>query len=269
MSELELYMSTAVRAARAGGDILMKNLKTLTAQDIEEKDAFDFVTRVDRQSEDAVIAEIKKAHPDHKILAEETLKDASGEFFRWIIDPLDGTTNYIHGYPSFAVSIGLEYDGEVLVAVVLDPLRDELFTATKGGGAYLNGNIMRVASFWGLERSLIATGFPFKNKHMLDHYLSVFKSVFLKVSGIRRAGAAALDLAHLAAGRCDGFFELGLAPWDIAAGSLLIIEAGGQISDFGGGGQFIQTGNIVAGVPEVYETLITDVQEVFKGIIDS
>ncbi|HEB02664.1 MAG TPA: inositol monophosphatase [Nitrospirae bacterium] len=267
MVGLDQYLDTAVRAARKGAEVLSKNLGRLAEGDIVSKDQFDFVTRVDRQSEEAVIAEIKKAYPAHRILAEETLKDAPGGF-RWIIDPLDGTTNYIHGYPAFSVSVALENDGQVVAGAVLDPLRDELFTATKGGGAYLNGRAMKVAPFRGLERALITTGFPFRSKQMLDHYLLAFKAIFLKVSGIRRSGSAALDFAHLAAGRCDGFFELGLSPWDIAAGSLLITEAGGQITDFGGGGGYLETGNVVAGVPEVYESLVRDVQGVFKGIID-
>ncbi len=267
MGGLDQYLDTAVRAARKGAEVLSRDLGGLREGDIGSKDSFDFVTRVDLESEEAVISEIKKAHPAHRILAEETLKDASGGF-RWIIDPLDGTTNYIHGYPAFAVSVALENDGQVVAGAVLDPLRDELFTATKGGGAFLNGSPMKVAPFKGLERALIATGFPFRSKQMLDYYLSAFKSIFLKVSGIRRAGAAALDLAYLAAGRCDGFFELGLSPWDIAAGSLLITEAGGRITDFGGGGGYLETGNVVAGVPEVYEALVRDVQGVFKGIID-
>ncbi len=256
-----------MRAARAGGEVLKRNLGALTETDISTKGSFDFVTRVDRESEEAVIGVIRQSYPGHRFLAEETLKDAVGGY-RWIIDPLDGTTNYIHGYPAFAVSVALEHEGEVVVGVVLDPLRDELFTALKGEGAKLNGSPIKMAPFRGLDRALIATGFPFRSKEMLDDYLRVFKSVFLKVSGIRRAGAAALDFAHLAAGRCDGFFELGLSPWDIAAGGLLITESGGIVTDFGGGGGYLETGNIVAGVPEVHASLLDDVQAVFAGLIE-
>jgi myo-inositol-1(or 4)-monophosphatase len=261
------FLDTAVRAARRGGEILLANLGSLDASDVRSKENFDFVTRVDRESEDAVISEIRKAHPEHSILAEETLNDPAGGY-RWIIDPLDGTTNYIHGYPAFAVSVALEQDGELLAGAVLDPLRDELFTASKGGGAALNGEPVTISSFNGLGQALITTGFPFRSKERLDDYLMAFKRIFLKVSGIRRAGAAALDLAHLAAGRCDGFFELGLSAWDVAAGALLITEAGGVVTDFGGGGDYLETGNIVAGVPEVHSSLLEDVRAVFSGVID-
>jgi myo-inositol-1(or 4)-monophosphatase len=240
---------------------------TISEEDIISKDDFDFVTKIDRKSEKAIISEISSAFPDHKFLAEETLRDDKGGL-RWIIDPLDGTTNYIHGYPQFAVSIALEYDGVVVVGVVLDPLRKEIFSAIMGGGAFLNGKPMQVARYHSLERSLIATGFPFRQKDMLDLYLKAFKAIFMKVSGIRRAGAAALDFAHLAAGRCDGFFELGLSPWDIAAGGLLINEAGGIITDFSGSAEYLDTGNVVAGVPQVHESLLKDVREVFKGTLD-
>ncbi len=261
------FLDPAVAAARMGGEVLKNNLGALSETDISTKGSFDFVTRVDRESEEAVIGTIRESFPDHRFLAEETLKEEAGGY-RWIIDPLDGTTNYIHGYPAFAVSVALEHEGEVVVGVVLDPLRDELFTAVKGGGAELNGSPIRVAPFTGLDRALIATGFPFRSKEMLDDYLRLFKRVFLKVSGIRRAGAAALDFAHLAAGRCDGFFELGLSPWDIAAGGLLITEAGGIVTDFGGGGDYLDSGNIVAGVPEVHTSLLDDVQAVFRGLVD-
>lgn len=261
------FIETAVRAAQRGGEVLRTNLGRLDSADVGSKDHFDFVTRVDRESEDAVIAEIRGTHPDHGFLAEESLRDKKGGY-RWIIDPLDGTTNYIHGYPAFAVSVALELDGELLAGAVLDPLRDELFTASKGGGAFLNGSPVTVSSFGGLGHALISTGFPFRSKERLDDYLKAFKRIFLKVSGIRRAGAAALDLVHLASGRCDGFFELGLSPWDVAAGALMITEAGGVVTDFGGGGDYLETGNIVAGVPEVHSVLLEDVMAVFGGIID-
>ncbi len=261
------FLDPAVRAAKKGGEVLKRNLGKVSEADVSVKAAFDYVTRVDRESEEAIIGLIRDSFPDHRFLAEETIKQEAGGY-RWIIDPLDGTTNYIHGYPAFAVSVALEHEGEVAVAVVLDPLRDELFTAVKGEGAKLNGSPINVAPFRGLDRSLIATGFPFRSKDMLDDYLRLFKTVFLKVSGIRRAGAAALDFAHLAAGRFDGFFELGLSPWDIAAGGLLITEAGGIVTDFGGGGDYLDTGNIVAGVPEVYLSIYEDVRAVFAGLID-
>ena len=261
------FLETAVRAARRGGEVLISNMGTLASADVESKEDFDFVTRVDRESEEAVVALIREEHPGHGFLAEEAHRDEACEY-RWIIDPLDGTTNYIHGYPAFAVSIALEHEGVIVAGAVFDPLRDEMFTATRGGGAFLNNNSIRLSPFRGLERSLLTTGFPFRQKHMLDHYLQAFKLLFSKVSGIRRAGAAALDFAHLAAGRCDGFFELGLSAWDIAAGSLLVTEAGGVVTDFGGGDAYLDTGNVVAGHPEVHAVLLEDMKTVFSGVLD-
>ena len=265
-TEIRNFVRFGEKLARGAGKILRQGFNRRLR--IDYKGRINPVTEYDLKSERYITSEISKRFPDHDILAEEGSDVEKQSPFRWVIDPLDGTTNYIHGYPAFAVSVALENDGEVVAGAVLDPLRDELFTATKGGGAHLNGRAIKVAPFRGLERALITTGFPFRSRQMLDHYLRAFKSIFLKVSGIRRAGAAALDFAYLAAGRCDGFFELGLSPWDIAAGSLLITEAGGRITDFGGGGGYLETGNVVAGVPEVYESLVRDVQGVFKGIID-
>jgi myo-inositol-1(or 4)-monophosphatase len=223
---------------------------------------------VDTESEEAIIDTIRAACPDHHFLAEESLKEEVRDGYRWIIDPLDGTTNFIHGYPVFAVSIALESEGEVILGVVLDPLRDELFTAESGRGAFLNGRPLRVSGIQALEGALITTGFPFRQKSLLDPYLEAFRRIFLRVSGIRRAGSAALDLAHLAAGRCDGFFELGLSPWDMAAGCLMIREAGGVVSDFGGGGEYVKTGNIVAGTPVTHPELLKEVRATFGGIIE-
>src|SRR4030065_571067 len=183
---------------------------------------------------------------------EISVKEGGKGTYRWIIDPLDGTTNYIHGYPVFSISIALEYAGEIIIGVTLDPLRNELFWTEKGSGAYLNCLPMEVSKV-NIGESLVTTGFPFRNKEMIDTYLKLFKNIFLKVSDLRRAGSAALDLAYLACGRCDGFFELGLSPWDIAAGSLLIREAGGVITDFGGGHDHLLTGNVVAGKPAIHE----------------
>jgi myo-inositol-1(or 4)-monophosphatase len=189
------------------------------------------------------------------------------ESYRWIIDPLDGTTNYIHQYPVFSVSIALEYRKERIAGVIYDPLRDDLFTATKGNGAFLNGTRIAVSPVEHLKDSLICTGFPFRQKERIDLYLRLFKNIFNRVSDMRRAGSAALDLAYLACGRCEGFFEIGLSPWDIAAGELMIREAGGIVCDFGGGNNYLTTGNIVAGTPAVYEKLLKEVREVFAGVI--
>lgn len=264
------YLGTAARAARQAGGHILRNLGRLSRRDVDLKQAADFVTRVDREAEDIIVREIQSAHPGHRVLSEELhRKEASPGGMRWIVDPLDGTTNYIHGYPMFAVSIALESDGRIVLGVILDPLRDELFTAELERGAFLNDEPIGVSSFSSLSECLITTGFPFRQKQMLDAYLEAFKRIFLRVSGIRRAGSAALDLAHLAAGRCDGFFELGLSPWDVAAGSLLVTEAGGLVTDLGGGGDYLRTGNIVAGTPAVHPELLREMRGVFAGSVDA
>jgi myo-inositol-1(or 4)-monophosphatase len=261
------FLDTAVEAARRAGDIILRNLGTLSDTDVGKKQASDFVTRVDRESEEAIIGVIKRRFPEHTFLAEESVRDPSREH-RWIIDPLDGTTNYIHQYPMFSVSIALEVEGELALGVVLDPLRGELFHAEKGGGAFLNGMPIHVSSVESPASALITTGFPFRSKHMIDLYLEAFKKVFLLAGDLRRAGSAALDLAHLGAGRCEGFFELGLSAWDIAAGGIIIKEAGGVVTDFAGVDRYLETGNIVAGTPSMHGKLLEAVKETFKGTID-
>jgi len=262
------FLNTAIKVARLAGKVILDHLGKISKRDINLKLTSDFVTSADRESERMIIDTIKKDFPYHHILAEESLKESAGKEYRWIIDPLDGTTNYIHGYPVFSVSIALEYKGEIIVGVIFDPLRDELFFAEKGKGAFLNGNPVRLSSTVALQDSLITTGFPFRRKDMIDPYLKLFKNFFLKVSDLRRAGSAALDLAYLACGRCDGFFEIGLSPWDIAAGSLLIKEAGGVVTDFSGGAEYLWTGNIVAGTPAVHREILKEVKDIFGGIID-
>lgn len=262
------FLGIAIKAARLAGQVIVNHLGKISERDIGLKQAFDFVTSVDRESEKVIIDTIKEHSPDHHFLAEESLKEFGKGGYRWIIDPLDGTTNYIHSYPVFSVSIALEYEGEIIVGVILDPLRDELFLAKKGAGAFLNGNTIKVSEVSTLRESLITTGFPFRSKEMIDPYLKLFKNLFLKVSDLRRAGSAALDLAYLACGRCDGFYELGLSPWDIAAGSLLIKEAGGVVTDFGGGPHYLRTGNIIAGTPAVHKEILPEVKSVFEEIMD-
>jgi myo-inositol-1(or 4)-monophosphatase len=258
---------TAIHAARLAGDYIIDSIGSLTESEINEKQASDFVTRVDSESEKRVINAIKQTYPHHTFLAEESLKETDEEY-RWIIDPLDGTTNFIHGYPVFSVSIALQHRGEIIIGLVLDPSRDELFTAEKGAGAFLNGRPVYVSDVTDFSNSLITTGFPFRRKDLIESYLGVFRNVFDRVSDIRRAGSAALDLAYLASGRCDGFFEIGLSPWDIAAGSLLIKEAGGIVSDFGGGTNYLSTGNIVAGTTMTHEKILEEVRTIFKGTLD-
>jgi myo-inositol-1(or 4)-monophosphatase len=262
------FLKTAVSAARLAGDIILKNLGHLSTADIQTKQAFDFVTKVDRWSEAVIMQTIREKFPSHTFLAEETLKQEDTDNYRWIIDPLDGTTNYIHGYPMFSVSIALEYKRKIIVGVVFDPLKEELFHAVKGGGAFLNNRQTRVSRIALLERSLIATGFPFRAKEMIELYLTAFRQVFEKVSDLRRAGSAAIDLAYVAAGRFEGFFELKLSPWDIAAGSLLIQEAGGIITDFGGGIDYLSTGNVVAGNTFIQPEILEKVKEVFTGTVE-
>jgi myo-inositol-1(or 4)-monophosphatase len=266
--ETEEFLSTAIRAARLSGKIILTNLGKISPKDVLHKQASDFVTRVDREAEEAAIETIRKRFPHHLFLAEESLKETETDQYRWIIDPLDGTTNFIHQYPVFSVSVALEYKGQIILGVILDPLKNELFVAQKGKGAFLNERRAGISGIKKMKDSLITTGFPFRQKGMIDVYLRLFKEVFERVSDLRRAGSAALDLAYLACGRCEGFFEIGLSPWDVAAGSILIKEAGGVITDFGGKQNYLLTGNIVAGVPEVQEELLKEVRLVFKGIID-
>jgi len=263
------FLNRAIDASKLAGRHILDNLGKLSKDEIDTKQSSDFVTRVDKESEEIIVRIIKERFPEHHFLAEETHKDNEPGEYRWIIDPLDGTTNFIHQYPAFSVSIALEHKGEVIVGVIFDPLRNELFTAEKEGGAFLNDNSIRVSQLNDMGSALITTGFPFRKKQLLDDYLRLFKSILMKVSDIRRAGSAALDLAHLACGRCDGFFEIGLNPWDVAAGSIIIKEAGGIISDFGGGNNYLLTGNIVAGTPFIHNEILNEVKRVFQGLIDS
>ena len=262
------FLATAANAAQRAGEFISANRGKLTASDVSLKQAFDFVTRVDTETERIIIEVIRESFPTHHFLAEESIHEIETDDFRWIIDPLDGTTNYIHGFPLSAVSIALQYNREIIAGVIFDPFRNELFTAVKGEGAFLNDNKISVSKVSQIANALVATGFPFKRKELIDHYLKLFKNIFLEVSDIRRAGSAAIDLAYIACGRFDGFFEIGLAPWDCAAGSLLIKEAGGVIANFGGGEDFLSTGNIVAGSPFVQSVVLGKVREVFAGIID-
>ena len=249
-------INIAVRAARAAGDVILRYHNQVDLLTIENKSINDFVSEVDKTAEKAIINEIKKAFPKHSILAEESGEILGDSDFQWIIDPLDGTTNYLHGFPQYAVSIALLEKQVMTHGVIYDPFKEELFTASKGEGAYLNNERIRVTMSNGLQETLIGTGFPFKHPQHLDCYLETFKAIHPHVSGIRRAGSAALDLAYLAAGRLDGFWEIGLNSWDIAAGSLLVKEAGGFIGDFSGRDQYMETGNVVAGNADVYKALL-------------
>lgn len=265
-SDKSQFLGTAFRAAMLAGEHIVKSLGNISKTDIDIKQASDFVTSVDRESENIILRTIKDKFPDHHFLAEESVDKATTGQYRWIIDPLDGTTNFIHQYPVFSVSIALEYEGDIILGLVYDPLREELFTAEKGKGSFLNGVSFHVSSISDLNGCLISTGFPFRQKEVIDDYLKLFKNIFYKVSDIRRAGSAAIDLVHIACGRCDGFFEIGLGPWDIAAGSLIIQEAGGIVSDFSGGSDYLITGNVVAASPAIHSKLLEEVKTVFKDI---
>ena len=254
-------LNIAVRAARAAGDVILRNIDKLDRLKVETKSQNDFVTQVDYKAEELIIENIHQAYPDHSILAEESgQSDHPDSDYQWIIDPLDGTTNFLHGFPQFAVSIALKHKNRLEVAVVFDPLKNELFTAARGEGAQLNNRRIRVSQQKGLNGSLVGTGFPFKHPQHLDTYLATFKAVHPQTAGIRRAGSAALDLAYVAAGRLDGFWELGLNPWDMAAGALLIREAGGIVTDFSGEGNYLQTGNVVAAASKTYQPLFETIK---------
>jgi myo-inositol-1(or 4)-monophosphatase len=241
------YLNTAVRAARAAGRIILRSMDRIERLHIEQKGHNDFVSEVDRKAEAAILDILQQAYPDHAILAEETGAQDGRDGYRWIIDPLDGTTNYLHGFPAFSVSIALEYRGRLEQAVVYDPLREELFTASRGSGAFLDNRRIRVSRQPNLEGALLATGFPYRNDQQLKVDLAMLERLIPQVSGIRRAGSAALDLAWTAAGRVDGFWELNLNAWDLAAGALLVEEAGGMVTDAQGGDDYLESGNIVAG----------------------
>lgn len=242
----EKLLSVAGEAAGLAGRILLARWRDRPALQVDHKAEFDFVTEVDRQSEQAIVAHLRRHFPQHKMLAEEGGTSGGGGEVEWIIDPLDGTTNFIHGVPCFAVSIAARRQGEIVVGVVFDPLRQEQFTAVCGGGAFRNGERLRVSSSQRLQECLVATGFPFRAKHLAGSYLRIFHEFFEQVRDLRRMGSASLDLALVAAGVFDGFWEYDLNPWDFAAGSLLVEEAGGRISGFTPGENFWESGNIVA-----------------------
>jgi myo-inositol-1(or 4)-monophosphatase len=254
------YLNTAIKAARNAGTIIVRSLDNAAKLEISSKGAAnDYVTNVDRACEAEIIKVIHKAYPDHGILGEETgfsLGDNPNEIV-WIIDPLDGTLNFIHGFPQFSVSIAIQVRGVVEHGLVYNPLSNELFTASRGRGAQLDGRRIRVSDCKDLEHALLGTGFAYKRSNeSLDECMARLKRVLAASADLRRAGSAALDLAYVAAGRLDGFWEVGLAPWDVAAGALLVREAGGFIGDFSGNDQYIKCGQIVAATPKIYGDLL-------------
>lgn len=247
-------LTIAVRAARKAGNVIARSFDRHDQISVDVKAQNDFVTEIDRQAEREIIQILRAAYPEHRIVAEESGQTGENDY-EWVIDPLDGTTNFVHGFPQFAVSIGLRHKGRFEQAVVYDPLRQELFTASRGNGAQLNDRRIRVSKRTDLDGALLGTGFPFKQQQHLESYLATFKALFPMTAGIRRAGSAALDLAYVAAGRLDGFWEIGLQPWDMAAGVLLVQEAGGLVSDFSGGNDYMQTGNLICANPKVFKAM--------------
>jgi myo-inositol-1(or 4)-monophosphatase len=251
-------LNVAVKAARRAGSVIMRHLDRLERLTVETKGRADYVSEVDRLAEAEIIRILHQAYPDTSILGEETGAHAGNDFC-WIIDPLDGTTNFLHGYPQFAVSIGLRHKDRLEQAVVFDPLKNELFTGSRGGGAHLNDRRIRVSRVLQLEFALLGTGFPFRSNAHLDMWMETLRTFINTTSGVRRAGSAALDLAHVACGRFDGFWEFGLKPWDMAAGCLLIQEAGGLVSDMRGGTNYFDTGNVIAGNPKIHAEMVFNI----------
>ena len=248
-------LTIAKRAALGASRILLRHFDQLERLTVTEKRPSDFVSEADVQAEQDIIQILRKTYPDHGILAEEGNRIPDKDF-EWIIDPLDGTTNFIHGMPQLCVSIGIKHFDRLEHAVIYNPIHDELFTATRGGGAHLNDRRLRIAQRKDLDGALLGTGFPFRDFSYLDTYLATFKAFMLKTAGIRRPGSAALDLAYVAAGRYDGFWEFNLKPWDLAAGALLVQEAGGVATDFTGDQGFLENGNIVAGNLRVHAQML-------------
>ena len=249
-------LNIAVRAARRAGSIINRASLSGGALQVRSKRANDFVTQVDGAAEEAVIDIVRKSYPDHGFIAEESGESTPDAEYLWIIDPLDGTTNFIHGFPQYAVSIAVQRRGALEHAVVYDPTKNELFTASKGRGAFLNDRRIRVSKCLKLDDALVGTGFPFKELDRLDLYMKQLRTFMSKSSGVRRAGAAALDMAYVACGRLDAFWELGLAPWDMAAGALLIQEAGGLVADITGEQEFMSTGDVVAATPKIFPAVL-------------
>jgi myo-inositol-1(or 4)-monophosphatase len=262
---MNAMLNIAIRAARKAGDIIARSCDQLGSLTVTTKSKNDYVSEVDQRAEQAIIETLAKAYPDHSILAEESGQH-SGNEFEWIIDPLDGTTNFLRGIPQYAVSIGLRHKGKFQQAVVYDPIKQELFTASRGEGAQLNNKRIRVSQCKGIDGALFGTGIPFREGHLdiLDDYLGMMQAMIPGSAGIRRAGSAALDLAYVAAGRFDGFWEYDLNQWDMAAGVLLVEEAGGLVSDFSGGFEFMESGNIIAATPKLFKEMLKIIQPRYR-----
>jgi myo-inositol-1(or 4)-monophosphatase len=261
---MQPMLNIAIRAAHRAGDFIVRKINKLPDLQVEVKARNDFVSEVDREAEARIIEDLLKSYPDHGIVAEESGKiEGEGEY-RWIIDPLDGTTNYLHGFPQYAVSIACEHRGRLAHGVIYDPFKQELFAASRGDGATLNNRRIRVSKIKSVEGALIGTGFPFKNPADLDEFLQLFSAFFKSASDMRRAGSAALDLAYVAAGRLDGFWESGLNAWDMAAGALIVREAGGIVTDYQGDEKFLENGQVVAGNPRIITDMLRTISRHHK-----
>lgn len=255
---MQATLTIAINAAREAGKIIFRNIERIDSLNVQAKQKNDFVSEVDHQAEQEIISIIHRAYPNHGILAEES-GESEGDEYQWIIDPLDGTTNFLRGFPQYSVSIALRHKQRLEVAVIYDPFKDELYCAGRGNGATLNDRKIRVSKLINYEGCLLGTGFPFKENQNIDNYLASLRELMLLTSGIRRAGSAALDLAYVAAGRLDGFWEFGLNTWDIAAGCLLVQEAGGLVGDPQGGATHLETGNIVAANPKIFRLMLNSI----------
>ncbi len=263
----EPLVNIAIQAARAAGNTIIRAIDRLDKIIVTEKQPNDYVTEVDQQAERDIIAVIRKAHPTHSILSEECGNDLPGHDYTWIIDPLDGTRNFMHGFPHFAVSIAISYKNRIEHAVIYDPLRQELFTATRGKGAQLNNRRIRVNKRKELHECLLGTGFPYRHTpKLIEAYIESLKNILPLSGDVRRAGSAALDLAYVASGRLDGFWETGLQSWDMAAGALLIKEAGGLVCDFQGAEHFLETGNIITANPKILKILFKSLSPLLKAV---
>jgi myo-inositol-1(or 4)-monophosphatase len=255
-------LNIAVRAARKAGDFIAKSAEHRDNIETAQKGSNDFVTNVDKAAEQIIIDIIKKSYPDHTIVGEESgVAEGKDSDYQWIIDPLDGTTNFVNGLPHFSVSIAVRIKGRTEIGCVYDPMRNELFTAQRGAGAQLNNKRIRTGSAKDLNGTILATGFPFKAKQHAEGFMAVISALFVDCADFRRTGSAALDLCYVAAGRVDGFFELGLKPWDLAAGELIAREAGAICTDFSGGTDYMRSGNIVSGNPRIVKGMLAKVRE--------
>ncbi|HLX25130.1 MAG TPA: inositol monophosphatase family protein [Usitatibacter sp.] len=254
-------LNTAVKAARKAGSIITRASFDLEKLTVRSKQQKDYVSEVDHAAEDAILSVLREAYPDHAILAEESGRSDAKSEYLWVVDPLDGTTNFLHGFPQYCVSIGMLHKGVPTQGVIFDPNRNELFTATRGVGAYLNDKRIRVSKTDRLEAALMGTGFPFREVSNIDDYIRMMRNIMLATSGIRRPGAAALDLAWVAAGRIDGFWEIGLSPWDMAAGALLVREAGGLIGDLEGNDTFMESGRVVASNAKLFSAILQTLKQ--------